>query len=152
MLSFEEMLFRLIIAVILGAIIGLERELVGKDAGIRTGIIVASGAYIFSLIALSIPYLLPLNPEEVSKMLTSGNFLGIMANIVVGIGFLGAGIIIKTEGHTRGLTTAAIVWFIAAIGVAVGVGLIKFACITTAIIVVILYLFRNIDIQGNPQK
>lgn len=143
MLDFSQMLLRFIVALLLGALIGLERELAGKEAGIRTSMLVAGGAALFSLVALEIPYLTNLAPEEVA----SGGFLHIIANIVVGIGFLGGGIIIKTQEHVHGLTTAAVIWVTAAIGILAGIGLMKLALISAAMIAGTLYVLRKLNVS-----
>lgn len=147
MLDFWQMFERILVALLLGAIMGLERESIGKEAGIRTAIVVCVGATIFTLAGLSLPYIIGTSPENISEILArNSGFLAILANIVVGIGFLGAGIIIKTEEKIHGLTTAAVVWLIAAIGLLVGIGLIKLAILTTILITSILYFLRKIKI------
>ncbi len=147
MLPLEEMLLRIGVAIVLGFIIGLERELVGKEAGARTNILVASGACIFTLIALSLPYLVSQSPAHLEEVIArNSGFLAVIANIIVGIGFLGAGIIIKHNEHVRGLTTAALVWFTASIGILVGLGLYVLAIITSLSIVLILIFLRKIDL------
>jgi len=141
------MLARLVIAIILGAIIGLERERVGKEVGIRTAMTVSAGAAIFSIIALALPYIVATSPENIPDIIArNSGFLGVIANIVVGIGFLGAGIIIKNEDRVHGLTSAAIVWLTAAIGVLAGLGLTEFAAASTVIMVVLLYSLRKLNI------
>lgn len=148
MLTFEEMIFRLFVAIILGAIVGVEREYIGKEAGIRTDIMVAAGAAIFSMVSITLPYIVAISPENLPDVIArNSGFLGVIANIVVGVGFLGAGIIVKQGTHVHGLTTAATVWFAAAIGVLAGVGLVKFAFASTAIIVLLLVLLRHINIM-----
>lgn len=145
MLTFEQMLVRFLIALALGALIGLEREMVGKEAGIRTAMLVAGGASLFTVIALTLPYLIAISPENLSEILArNSGFLGVIANIVVGIGFLGAGIIIQTGEHVRGLTTAAVIWLTAALGVLAGLGLIQFAVVVTLITATLLYLLRKV--------
>ena len=122
------------VAIVLGALMGLEREMVGKEAGIRTSIMVAGGAAIFSLIALNLPYIITAETGEVTEVLArNSGFLTVIANIVVGIGFLGAGIIIKTEERVHGLTTAAVIWAVAAVGTLAGIGLLEFAAATAII-------------------
>lgn len=146
MLELSQMLLRLLAALTLGALMGLEREFVGKEAGIRTAMTVAGGAAIFTLIGLTLPYLLvPENPAEVIS--DNAGFLAVIANIVVGIGFLGAGIIIKTESRVHGLTTAAVVWATAAIGILAGLGIYSFAFFSTLLISGLLYLLRKLDIS-----
>lgn len=148
MLTLEQMVARLAIALLLGILIGFERELVGKEAGIRTAMLVSSGAAIFSMVALALPYIVAVSPENLPDVVArNSGFLGVIANIVVGIGFLGAGIIIKTEDeHVRGLTTAAVIWATAAVGTLVGIGLISMAVISSVFITSLLYVFRKVDI------
>jgi putative Mg2+ transporter-C (MgtC) family protein len=147
MLDFWQMFYRILIALVLGALMGLERERVGKEAGIRTSIVVSVGSTLFTLAGLSLPYIIGTSPENISEILArNSGFLGILANIVVGIGFLGAGIIIKTEERIHGLTTAAIIWLTAAIGLMVGIGLIKIAVASTILISGLLYSLRKLGL------
>jgi len=155
MLDFPQMIVRLVVALALGALMGLERELIGKEAGVRTGMLVAAGASIFAMAAIALPYVIALSPDHVPDVIArNSGFLAIIANVVVGIGFIGAGIIIKSsEGHVRGLTTAAVVWTTAAIGTLVGIGLMKFAAAATAIIAGILYLLKDFTVyEGLPAQ
>ncbi len=148
MLTLSEMLFRLVIAVVLGAFIGFERESIGKEAGIRTNIMVSAGSALFTLAAVTVPYLIALSPENLAEILArNSGFLAIAANVVVGIGFLGAGIIVKRGTHVRSLTTAATVWFAAAIGMLCGFGLVIFAVLSTVILTGLLFVLRGIDID-----
>ena len=122
------MFLRFAIALVLGALLGLERELVGKEsAGIRTTMLVTSGAAIFSMIALALPYITASTLGTMPDATALNSAFGVIANIVVGIGFLGAGLIIKTNDQPHGVTTAALIWMAAAIGILVGVGLTQFA-------------------------
>jgi putative Mg2+ transporter-C (MgtC) family protein len=95
----------LVIAIILGAMIGAEREVRGKDAGMSTNIFVVCGAMLFTFMSMTV------DPASQSR---------IAAQIVTGIGFLGAGLILKDGPKVRNLTTAASVWFSGAIGMAIG--------------------------------
>jgi putative Mg2+ transporter-C (MgtC) family protein len=133
-------------ALALGALMGLERELAHKEAGIRTSLMISGGASLFALLALNLPGII--NPAY------GGALIAIIANIVVGVGFLGAGIIIKTEERIHGLTTAATVWAVAAVGALAGVGLIKLAATAAIIMAAILYLLRKMGVVGkiNPQN
>lgn len=143
------MAVRLAVALVLGALMGLERELVHKEAGIRTSMMVAGGAAIFTLIGLDLPYLIASSPEAVPAILAgNAGFLNLIANVAVGIGFLGAGIIIKTEERVHGLTTAAVVWVTGAIGVLCGLGLLSFAAAATIALAILLYLLRKIDLTN----
>jgi putative Mg2+ transporter-C (MgtC) family protein len=149
MLTFEQMLIRFVVALVLGAILGIERELVGKEeAGVRTEMLVSAGAAIFSIVALSLPYLIATSPENLNSIIASGGFLGAIAGVTTGIGFLGAGIIIKIDSHPHGVTTAALVWATAAIGVLVGIGLLEFAAAVAVLLAIILYALRRMDIAA----
>ena len=148
----ESMLINLIIAMFLGAFIGLEREMAGKEAGIRTSMLVAGGSAIFSMIALTLPYLIS-SPENLNEVMArNSGFLAVIANIVVGIGFLGAGIIIKTKERVHGLTTAADIWMASAIGVLVGIGLTNFALASTALVVLSLFILRKVRVSEKISK
>ena len=144
MLTLQEMLIRLGVSILLGLLIGLERESIGKEAGVRTDMLVAAGAAIFSIVGLSLPYIISVG-NLADVVARNSGFLAVIANIVVGIGFLGAGIIVKEGIHVRSVTTAATVWFVAAIGVLCGIGLMEFAAIATVSIVALLLIFRRLN-------
>ena len=147
MLSWEQMAIRFVIALALGAIIGLEREVIGKQAGIRTTMVVAAGAAIFTMTSITLPYLVAVSDANLPDVIArNSGFLPMAGNIVVGIGFLGAGIIIKENERVRGLTTAAIVWFTAAIGALAGLGLIEFAAFATISTSGLLYIMRKMKL------
>ncbi|MGS0014437.1 MgtC/SapB family protein, partial [Escherichia coli] len=99
-----------------GLLIGVEREYKNKAAGLRTLMLVTTGSCIFTIISMQIGIA---NPDRLA------------ANIVTGIGFLGAGAIFKDENRVSGLTTATTIWICAALGMAVGAGLIKVAILGT---------------------
>ena len=148
MLTLEEMLIRLTVAVVLGAIVGFGREAAGKEAGVRTDIIVAAGAALFTISALILPYLIATSPEHLNEVLASNSgFLSIVGNVVVGIGFLGAGIIVKQGVRARSVTTAATVWFVAALGVLAGLGLLLFAGIAAVALTLLLAILGRIDLK-----
>ena len=116
---------KLIIAAILGTLIGLEREVHQKPAGLRTHVLVCIGATLFAIVSFS----------------TTGPTIDqsrIAAGVVLGIGFLGAGVIFQTTDKIRGLTTATELWVLAAVGLAVGIGMYFAAIATTIIILFIL--------------
>lgn len=141
------MILHLIVALALGALMGLERELVGKEAGIRTSMTVAGGAALFAILALQLPYLVAVSPENLPEVIArNSGFLAIIANIVVGIGFIGAGIILKTEERVHGLTTAAVVWAVAAVGALAGVGLLQFAAAAAIILSGSLLVLRKMGL------
>lgn len=148
MLTLEEMILRLIIASVLGALIGLEREFFKKDAGIRTNMLVSAGAAIFSMVGIMIHYVigLPADGENyLPQVMQSARGIAIIAGIVTGVGFLGAGVIIQDGLRTRGLTTAAAVWFVASVGTLVGIGLIGLAAAATFIALLFLIGLRPLD-------
>jgi len=139
---------RVVIAMILGAMMGLERELAGKEAGVRTEMLVSGGSALFTLAALSIPNILATNPQMLETMITNnGGFLMIIGNIVVGVGFLGAGMIIKSSEHVHGLTTAALVWTTAAIGILTALGMWEVAVTATVLFSGVLYLLRRLNVS-----
>lgn len=108
-----ELIIRILLSVILGGIIGFEREVTNKPAGLRTHIFVSFGACLFTIASF---YLIPSNTAAVVDATR------IAAGIVAGISFIGAGSIIASQGDVRGLTTAACLWVVAAIGLMVGLG------------------------------
>ena len=148
------MFLRFVIALVLGALLGLERELVGKQAaGIRTTMLVTSGATIFTMIALALPYIVSAQTNNLADVIArNSGYLGMIGNIVVGIGFLGAGLIIKTDNHPHGVTTAALIWMAAAIGILVGVGLTQFAFAAAVVIAILLYLLRKLNVSQSLEK
>jgi len=115
-----DMVLRLIIAAILGGIIGFEREYAEKPAGLRTLLVVCVGSALFTVVSIY-------------GFGDKADAARIAAGAVVGIGFLGAGTILRGEGVVIGITTAATIWAVAAIGLAVGTGLYLVAVVTTVI-------------------
>lgn len=147
------MLTRLIVAMVLGAIIGLERERVGKEVGIRTAMTVSAGAGIFSMIGIALPHLMTDSASAAAQMaMLNGGYINVVANIVIGIGFLGTGIIIKNEDRVHGLTSAAVVWATAAVGTLAGLGLIKFAVVSALVISGALYLLRKMNVADTVRE
>ncbi len=128
-----EMIIRIIVSVILGAIIGYERELSHKPAGLRTHIFVCMGSCLFTIASF---FMIPENAGG------SADVTRIAAGVVAGISFIGAGSIIALRGDVKGLTTAASLWVIAAIGLMVGMGNYLLPIIATIISYVILRLDR----------
>ena len=123
-----EMVLRLLLATALGAVIGYQRERAGKPAGLRTHILICAGAALFTVASLY-GFGAVADPARVA------------AGIVAGIGFLGAGAIIRREeGVVAGLTTAATIWAVAAIGLGGGGGLYLVSAVTTVIILFVFYL------------
>ena len=128
-----ELALRLTAGLVLGAVIGFERELHRQPAGFRTHSLVALGAALFAIIS-GYGYTGP-----------SADPTRITAQIVSGIGFLGAGTILQFRGHIRGLTTAASLWSVAAVGAATGTGLYVLAVLGTVLILVVLSLLDRVE-------
>jgi len=127
-------LIQVLIAVVLGGIIGLEREMSGRPAGLRTHILVCVGATIIVVASSEIPRIFGLSYQETLRI-DPGR---IAAGIVTGIGFLGAGAILRKGSFVRGLTTAACIWFAAALGIVIGLKFYFLAAISTLIVVCVL--------------
>ena len=125
MVGYTEIFLRLILSVIAGGLIGLEREVVHKPAGIRTHMLVCLGSALFVLVAIETL------PNEVAR---------IIAGIATGIGFLGAGTIFKSKNQVNGLTTAASIWAVSAVGLAIGLGYYLMTIIAVVLILLILQL------------
>ena len=123
-----EMILRLLLATALGAIIGYQRERAGKQIGLRTHILICVGAALFTV-------------ASIYGFGATGEAARVAAGVVVGVGFLGAGAIIRGgEGIVAGLTSAATIWAVAGIGLAAGAGLYLISAVTTAIVLVVLFL------------
>lgn len=137
---FTEDIQKVLVATLLGAIIGLEREWSGKPAGLRTLILVCAGSALFTIVSYNIAELDVFGTTDVSR---------IASNIVTGIGFIGAGIIFKGKNNVHGLTTAATVWMSAAIGMAVGTGDYVLAVVATVMVWVILVILQWVEIMLN---
>jgi putative Mg2+ transporter-C (MgtC) family protein len=128
--SWLEMILRFLLAAALGAGIGYQRERAGKVAGLRTHILVSSGAALFTLVSI---YGFSGAVVDISR---------VAAGVVVGIGFIGAGVILRgqREKEVAGLTTAATIWITAAIGLAAGTGMYLISVIATVVTVGVLFL------------
>ena len=123
-----DLVLRLILAVILGGIVGIERELVHKPAGLRTHMLVSLGSCLFTVISV---YDFGMDPARIAS------------GIVAGIGFIGAGAVIAERTRVVGITTAASLWVTASIGLATGVGNYTLS-ITTAILVFAILFMRKL--------
>jgi putative Mg2+ transporter-C (MgtC) family protein len=141
MISFPEILLRLGVAIALGSLVGLEREYHEHSAGMRTIALVTLGCALFTIVSaygflnLVGTLHLTLDPTRIASY------------IVAGIGFLGAGTIFMSRENERikGLTTAASIWVMAAIGIACGAGLLLEAIVTTALVMLVLVVFRYVE-------
>jgi putative Mg2+ transporter-C (MgtC) family protein len=119
---------RLALAAVLSGVIGLEREVAQKNAGLRTHMLVGLGAGVFTLLSLEFPRSPVSDPARIA------------AQIVTGVGFLGAGAIFRSGFSVRGLTTAAGLWSAAAVGMAAGAAFYTIAVVATVVSVAVLYL------------
>lgn len=132
------LLLRLLLAIGLGGAIGLERELSDKPAGFRTNILICLGAALFSQMSV-------LLATVGAVPAGAGDPTRIAAQIVSGMGFLGAGTILQARGNVRGLTTAATLWTVAAIGMTVGVGAYGLAIGATVLVILVLVLLGQVE-------
>ncbi len=132
MLAHWEIIRRVLLSAAIGGIIGAERELRHKSAGFRTNILIAMGAAIFTIVSVE----LASNTTDPTR---------VAAQIVTGIGFLGAGAIMRNDKEIHGLTTAATVWVNAALAVAAGGGLYDVAILGGAITMIVLLILAPIE-------
>ena len=136
MLSFSATFIRLFTACVLGGVIGYEREKKNRKAGLRTHILVCLGSCLIMLVSLYI--------YDIYQGRAPADLARIAAGVVTGIGFLGAGTIIRSSEGIRGLTTAASVWISAAIGLSIGCGYLSGGIISTLITYLVLSYLKRI--------
>ena len=137
-LNWDEALLRLALAALLGGLIGVERELREREAGLRTHLLVSVGSALFTIVGAYGFH----DFIESGEAVVRTDPTRIAAQIVTGIGFLGAGAIIRQGLSVRGLTTAATLWVVAAVGLASGAGYYSGAVITTAVVLIALWPLR----------
>jgi uncharacterized membrane protein YhiD involved in acid resistance len=126
---------KITVAALLGAIVGLERVSGGHPAGLRTNMVIAVSSCLFTILSI----------EGFPLRGTSQDTARVAAQIVTGVGFLGAGALLQSRKHVRGLTTAATIWLVAAIGMAVGTGAYFIGIFTTALTTVLLVLLAPVS-------
>ena len=152
MLSDSQIIYRLSLTVLLSGVIGLERQIQKRHAGLRTHILLALGSCLIMLTSLYV--------FDIYKDITKLDPARIAAGVITGIGFLGAGTIIRDNEGIRGLTTAASLWVVSGIGLAVGCGFCNAAIYSTVLTLIVLFVlryvedimfFRNND-MGNTKK
>lgn len=129
--------YKLLLSMVLGAVVGFERKRKGQTAGVRTFSLIAMGATLAMLLSIYVP--------QEYMGLKNGDPGRIAAQVITGIGFLGAGAIIQMKGSVRGLTTAAGIWMVAIIGMAVGLGLYWLSVVACLLILFILVLLERIE-------
>lgn len=128
-----ELLLQLVLATLLGGAIGLERELGGKPAGLRTNILICIGSALYTKLSITLAG-------------TTADPTRVAAQIVTGVGFIGAGTILHARGAVVGLTSAATIWVVAAIGVALGAGYYPEALGTTLLVILVLQGLGRVEI------
>jgi len=126
-----EVCLKLVLAVVIGGIIGIEREMRSKSAGFRTLMLICVGATLYGILSQLIG--VHTSPDRIAS------------NVVVGIGFLGAGVIFRGENRASGITTAASIWVTAALGVCIGAGYYLVAMFGCALVIMILFIFSFFD-------
>jgi putative Mg2+ transporter-C (MgtC) family protein len=142
-----EIFSRLVLSLILSSLVGLERELHRRTAGLRTHILVSMGSCLIMLTSLHVFAIykgqVPLDPTRIA------------AGVITGIGFLGAGTIMRDRAGVKGLTTAASLWVVAAVGLAVGCGFYSaaiFSTLLTLAVLMILRIFEGIILDSDEQR
>jgi putative Mg2+ transporter-C (MgtC) family protein len=131
-----EIILKLLLAIALGGIIGLEREASQKPAGLRTHILICVSATIMMVLSGQV---------LAGKGAATADTLRIAAAVITGMGFIGAGTIIQSQGAVHGLTTAATLWTVAGVGLVIGAGYYLIAVISAALILITLILFQRIE-------
>ena len=132
-----QMIMRLLLTLLLSGLVGLERQVHRRDAGLRTHILVALGSCLIMLTSL---YVFDIYKDKVALDPSR-----IAAGVITGIGFLGAGTIMREPEGVRGLTTAASLWVVAGVGLAVGCGFVRIAIYTTVLVLIVLHFLRYIE-------
>ena len=140
-----DILIRIIFSIILGSIIGFERELTNKSAGLRTQILVCLGACIFTILSIY-------GFSTAVTLYPLGDPSRVAAQIITGIGFIGAGTVLRQGLTVTGLTTASTLWIVAAIGMACGCGKISIAVVSTILAVAVLVLIRTFELKLMPHN
>ncbi len=129
--------FKLVLSMLLGSCVGIERKRKGQIAGVRTFALISMGATLAMILSIYVP--------QEYLGLKNGDPGRIAAQVITGIGFLGAGAIIQMKGSVRGLTTAAGIWIVATIGMAVGVGMYVVSFVATGLILVVLVYLETFE-------
>ncbi|MFP4643389.1 MAG: MgtC/SapB family protein [Spirochaetales bacterium] len=141
-----ELILRLAVSFVLSGAIGAEREFNNQPAGLRTHILIGVGASILMILSLSVPF------EEGDGTYGGGDPGRIAAQVVSGIGFLGGGAILRLGGDIRGLTTAASIWIVAALGLSIGAGLYLVAGIGTVFTLGTLFVLGRVEKRYVPKR
>ena len=143
-LSTLDIITRLVVAALLGAAIGLEREYRRKPAGVRTDVLVAVGTCVMTIVSI-----------EIARFSASAEAIDvsrIVSQVLPGIGFIGAGTILQAKGHVEGLTTAASIWLVAGVSMAVGLGLFSLAIMAAVLGVTSLLILHAVRLPEDDRK
>ena len=140
MITTSEIMLRLLLGALVGGMIGFERQAHGRPAGFRTHILVCIASVLLMIVSEYYHYLASMDPGYVRA--DPGR---IAAGAITGVGFLGAGVILKTGITIQGLTTAACIWVVSAIGLAIGSGLYLPGIVTSLITIITLLVLRNVE-------
>ncbi len=147
MLEWQDIVIRLILSMAAGMVIGTERERNNRPAGIKTHILVCMGATLVSLMQVHMSFdalkLAGVSPELAAVVKSDSGRLG--AQVISGIGFLGAGTIIRNRGNVLGLTTAATLWMVACVGLAIGMGYYTMSVVAVALVLMMLTSLKLIQ-------
>jgi putative Mg2+ transporter-C (MgtC) family protein len=133
---FPDVALKLILSALIGAIIGPEREVHEKPAGVRTNALICMGSALIMIVSIYVQKVYGTQAADPAR---------IAAHVIAGIGFIGAGVIMQARGSVRGLTTAATIWAVAGIGLAIGCGFYVAALTSAAIILIVLYVIGRIE-------
>lgn len=146
-LTIKDIIIRILMALIIGGLIGYERELKNRAAGFRTHILVCLGATIVSLLQIEIgnQAIAMLKSNENLYQVINIDYGRLGAQVITGVGFIGAGAIIHNRGNIKGLTTAATLWIVACLGLAIGMGGYYISIFSTIIIFITLVFLKRIE-------
>ncbi len=137
MITDNEMVLRILVAFVLSGLIGLERQICRHQAGLRTHILVCVGSCLIMLTSLHV--------FDIYKSVANMDPTRIAAGVITGIGFLGAGTIIRSPEGIRGLTTASSLWVVAALGLSIGCGFFKVSVVVTLLVLLVLLFLRGFE-------
>lgn len=146
-LDIKDIFTRLLLSLIVGGIVGYERERKNRAAGLRTHILVCLGATIISLLQIDIAnkaIAMASANNELSEVIKV-DYSRLGAQVITGVGFIGAGAIIRTKGNIKGLTTAATLWVVSCLGLAIGMGEYYISVLGVIIIVIVLVFLKIIE-------
>ena len=133
---FQDVALKLILSALIGGIIGLEREVHEKPAGVRTNALICMGSTLVMIVSIYVQQNYGTQAADPAR---------IASHVIAGIGFLGAGVILQSRGSVRGLTTAATIWAVAGIGLAIGCGFYTAALTSASIILIVLLVIGRLE-------